>query len=39
VILAKGVTSVLGYERVQFTEVKNQSSCSKSGSPYMLLHV
>lgn len=39
VILAKGITAVLGKSMVQFVDVKNQSSFSRSGSVCMLLHV
>ena len=35
----KGRTIVLGKEVVQFEEEKNQSSCSRSGSSCILLHV
>jgi hypothetical protein len=39
VILARGRTKVFGKEWVQFTEVKNQSSCSRRGVCCMLLQV
>jgi hypothetical protein len=39
VILASGSTSEFGKSRVQLGEVKNQSSCSRSGSECMLLQV
>jgi len=39
VILAKGRTSVIGKFKVQLGDVKNQSSCSKSGFACMLLQV
>ena len=39
VILAKGRTYVIGKFKVQLGDVKNQSSCSKSGFACMLLQV
>jgi hypothetical protein len=39
VIFAMGSASVLGKSKVQLTDVKNQSNCSRSGSVCMLLHV